>query len=185
MQSEKTKWLARMAALCAISLVLMYLVRFPLFPAAPYLEYDMADVPILIGAFIYGPGAGLLLTAIVSLLQWLLVSPQSGWVGALMHLCATGGFVLVAGFLYKARHTRPGAIVSLLLGTLTMAALMVPLNLWLTVRYNGAPAQVVQAMIGPVILPFNLIKGCINSLVTFIVYKRAGKALRLYQDGEA
>ena len=119
MRSKKVVWLVKMALLTALSLVLMYLVRFPIFPAAAYLEYDMADVPILIGTFMYGPGAGLLLTGVVSLLQWLLVSPQSGWVGGLMHFLATGGFVLVAGFLYQHKHTRKGAVLSLLLGTLT------------------------------------------------------------------
>ena len=73
MRSKKVVWLVKMALLTALSLVLMYLVRFPIFPAAAYLEYDMADVPILIGTFMYGPAAGLLLTGVVSLLQWLLV----------------------------------------------------------------------------------------------------------------
>ena len=182
MRSKQVQWLVKMALLTALSLVLMYVVRFPIFPAAAYLEYDMADVPILIGTFMYGPGAGLLLTGVVSLLQWLLVSPQSGWVGGLMHFLATGGFVLVAGFLYQHKHTRKGAVLSLLLGTLTMTALMVPLNLWLTVHYNGAPLEAVQAMIWPIIIPFNLIKGGVNAIVTFLVYKKAGKFLRIPQE---
>ena len=148
-------------------------------------EYDMADVPILIGTFMYGPAAGLLLTGVVSLLQWLLVSPQSGWVGALMHFLATGGFVLVAGFLYRKFHTRKGAALSLLLGGLTMTALMVPLNLWLTVHYNGAPLEAVQAMIWPIIIPFNLIKAGVNGSVTFLLYKRIGKLLRMEPEAAA
>ena len=145
----------------------------------------MADVPILIGTFMYGPAAGLLLTGVVSLLQWLLVSPQSGWVGALMHFLATGGFVLVAGFLYRKFHTRKGAALSLLLGGLTMTALMVPLNLWLTVHYNGAPLEAVQAMIWPIIIPFNLIKAGVNGSVTFLLYKRIGKLLRMEPEPAA
>ena len=82
----------KLGLLAAISILLVYLIHFPIFPAASYLEYDMADVPILIGTFLFGPLWGLLLTAVVSVLQWVLVSPASGWVGALMHFCATGGF---------------------------------------------------------------------------------------------
>ena len=185
MRSKKVVWLVKMALLTALSLVLMYLVRFPIFPSAAYLEYDMADVPILIGTFMYGPAAGLLLTGVVSLLQWLLVSPQSGWVGALMHFLATGGFVLVAGFLYRKFHTRKGAALSLLLGGLSMTALMVPLNLWLTVHYNGAPLEAVQAMIWPIIIPFNLIKAGVNGSVTFLLYKRIGKLLRMEPEAAA
>ena len=90
--------------------------------------------------------------------------------------------MLVAGFLYQHKHTRKGAVLSLLLGTLTMTALMVPLNLWLTVHYNGAPLEAVQAMIWPIIIPFNLIKGGVNAIITFLVYKKAGKFLRIPQE---
>ena len=179
MKNEKVNLLVKKGLLCALSLVLMYLVRFPLFPAAPYLEYDMADVPILIGTFMYGPATGLLITAVVSILQWLLVSPASGWVGALMHFLATGGFVIVAGLIYRAKHTRGGAVLALIAGTLVMTVLMVPLNLYFTVHYNGMPAEAVKAMIWPIIIPFNLCKGGINSVVTFLLYKRAGKVLGL------
>ena len=179
MRNKKVEWIVKMGVLCAVSLVLMYLVRFPIFPAASYLEYDMADVPILIGTFMFGPAAGLMLTAIVSILQWLLVSPASGWVGALMHFCATGGFVLAAGLIYRLRHTRGGAVIGLIAGIALMTALMIPLNLYFTVRYNGAPYEVVKALIVPIIIPFNLIKGGINSLVTFLLYKSVGKVLRI------
>jgi len=183
MRNRKVEWLVKMGALCGVSLVLMYLIRFPIFPAAAYLEYDMADVPILIGTFMYGPAAGLMLTFIVSLLQWLLVSPASGWVGGLMHFLATGGFVLTAGLIYRRNHTRRGAVLGLMAGTVVMVLLMIPLNLYFTVHYNGAPLEVVKAMLIPIIIPFNLIKGGINSVVTFLVYKRAGRVLRLHGEG--
>lgn len=184
MRSKKVVWLVKMALLTALSLVLMYLVRFPIFPAAAYLEYDMADVPILIGTFMYGPAAGLLLTGVVSLLQWLLVSPQSGWWGA-DALFSHRRVRIGGGLLYRKFHTRKGAALSLLLGGLTMTALMVPLNLWLTVHYNGAPLEAVQAMIWPIIIPFNLIKAGVNGSVTFLLYKRIGKLLRMEPEAAA
>ena len=87
--------------------------------------------------------------------------------------------MVVGGTLYHRFHTRKGAALGLAAGVLTMTTLMVPLNLWLTVLYNGAPLEAVRAMIWPIIIPFNLIKGTINSLVTFLVYKRAGKYLKI------
>lgn len=182
MNDKRVNLLVKKGLLCALSLVLMYLVRFPLFPAAPYLEYDMADVPILIGTFMYGPGTGLIITAVVSILQWLLVSPASGWVGGLMHFLATGGFVIAAGLIYRAKHTRGGAVLALMVGTVVMTALMVPLNLYFTVHYNGMPLEAVKALIWPIIIPFNLCKGVINSVVTFLLYKRAGRVLGLIKE---
>ena len=59
MRNKRVEKLVKLALLCAMSLVLMYVVRFPLIPTLPFLEYDMADVPILIGAFMFGPLEGL------------------------------------------------------------------------------------------------------------------------------
>ena len=56
MNNERTKntaKLAKMAMLVAISIVLVYLIHFPIFPAAAFLEYDPADIPILIGTFAF------------------------------------------------------------------------------------------------------------------------------------
>lgn len=172
--------LVKLGMLAALSLVLVYFIRFPIFPAAPYLEYDMADVPILIGTFLFGPWWGLMLTAAVSVLQWLLVSTGSGWVGAVMHFCATGANVLLAGLIYRRVHTLKGAIVALASGILVQTLMMIPLNLIFTVHFNGAPAEVVKAMLVPVIIPFNLIKAGINALITFLLYKSLGKLLRLF-----
>ena len=64
MKSEKIRKLVTMAMLAALSIVLVYVVHFPIFPAAPFLEYDPADIPILIGTFAYGPVAGIILTVV-------------------------------------------------------------------------------------------------------------------------
>ncbi|MDO5112568.1 MAG: ECF transporter S component [Clostridia bacterium] len=178
MRNVKVKRLVQLGLLTAISIVLVYLVRFPIFPAAAYLEYDMADVPILIGTFLFGPWWGLMLTFTVSLLQWLLVSPASGWVGFLMHFCATGTNVLFAGFIYHRNHTIRGAILGMLVGAAAQVLMMIPLNLIFTVHFNGAPREAVVAMLPTVIIPFNLIKVGLNGLLTFLLYKKVGKLLK-------
>ena len=49
--NEKVRKLVTMAMLAALSIVLVYVIHFPIFPAASFLEYDPADIPILIGTF--------------------------------------------------------------------------------------------------------------------------------------
>ena len=95
-----------MAMLGAISIVLVAVIHFPLIPAAAFLEYDPADIPILICAFAYGPLAGLLLTVVVCFIQGFTVSAQSGIIGIVMHIFATGCCVLVTGNIYKRNKTR-------------------------------------------------------------------------------
>lgn len=185
MRNKYVGKLVKMGLLCALSIVLVYFVHFPIFPSAPFLEYDMADVPILIGTFMYGPAAGLVLTAIVSVLQWLLISPQSGWVGAAMHFFATGAFVLTAGIIYRRLHTRMGALIGLCCGSLMMTLMMIPMNFIFTVHFYGTPVEVVQSMMIPVIIPFNLIKAFGNSVITFLLYKSVGTVLKIEHTAKA
>ena len=173
----KTKTLTQLGVLAAMSVLLVYLIHFPIFPAAPFLEYDPADVPILIGTFMFGPLGGMVLTAVVSVLQGVTVSSASGIIGIMMHFFATGSFVLVAGNIYKRKRTRGGAVIALILGALTMTMTRVIWNLVFTPLFMGTPIEAVKAMLVPVIIPFNLIKTISNAMITFVVYKSVSKVL--------
>ena len=173
----KVRKLATMDMLVAISIVLVYLIHFPIFPGAAFLEYDPADIPILIGAFAYGPVAGVLLTVVTAVIQGFTVSASSGVYGILMHIISTTVLVLVASGIYRLRHTKSGAILGLICGTIAMGLAMMVANHFITPDFMGAPVEVVDAMLLPVILPFNLLKAGINSLVTFLVYKTVSRHL--------
>ena len=177
MRNEGVKKLVVMAMLAAIAVVLVYTIRLSLIPAVNFLEYDPADVPILIAALAYGPAAGLVLTVVVSVIQGLTVSAASGLYGILMHVIATGMLVLVAGGVYRLRHTRGGGALGLALGTLAMGLVMMPANHFITPYFMGQPVEVVDALLLPGILPFNLLKAGINSAITFVVYKTVSRYL--------
>ena len=157
--------------LVAISVILVSLVHFPLFPAAAFLEYDPADIPILIGTFAFGPWAGLLLTIVASAVQALTVSAQSGLYGFLMHIISTSILCITAGTIYQHKHTRSGAAIGLACGTLAMGIGMLLANHFITPLFMGVPTAAVDGMLLPIILPFNLLKAGINSTITFFVYK--------------
>ena len=82
--------MVKMAVLSALAIVLMLAVRFPIIPAASFLEFEPADVVILVAAFLYGPVEGLIVTVVVALVQALTVSAASGWVGLVMHVISSG-----------------------------------------------------------------------------------------------
>ena len=173
-----TKKITPLSLMAAISVLLVLLIRFPIFPAAPFLEYDPADIPILITAFAFGPAEGLLLCAVVSLVQGITVSAASGVIGIVMHILSTGAFVLVAGSMYRREKTRKGALLSLVAGSLVMAGVMCILNLILTPIFMNTDFSVVKMMILPTILPFNLLKAGLNSAVTFVLYKKISSYLK-------
>ncbi len=185
MKNTNTKKLTTLGVLAACSIVLVAFVHFPIFPAVSFLEYDPADIPILIGTFLFGPVWGLVLTVLVSALQGFTVSAQSGLYGVVMHIIATGAFTLVAGNIYKHNKTKKGALISILCGVAAMVLVMWPANLVLTPVYLNAMAgmemEAAKAMVTslmPFILLFNLVKAGINGAITYIIYKRIHNLLK-------
>ena len=174
---KRTVRLAKMGMLVAISVVLVYFIHFPLFPAVPFLEYDPADISILIGTFAFGPLAGLGLTVVTSVIQGTTVSAHSGIYGIIMHIIATGTFVLVAGVIYDRGKSRKSALIALASGTLAMVVVMFFANLIITPLFMGAPRSVILQLM-PFILGFNFVKAGINSIITFLLYKRQSGFLK-------
>ncbi len=174
-RTEKTARLSKMAMLAAISLALVLVVRIP-FPPAPFLVYDPADIPIIISGFAFGPLSGIAITVVVSFIQAFALAGD-GIIGFFMHVVATGSYVLVAGLIYKGHKTKKMAVVALIAGTLTMTVTMLGWNLIITPIYMGVPVEAVVAMIIPILLPFNLLKAGVNSVVAFLVYKPIARFL--------
>ena len=168
---EKTVRLAKMGMLVAISIVLVYFIHFPIFPAVAFLEYDPADISILIGTFAFGPLAGILLTDVTSVIQGVTVSAASGLYGIIMHVISTSVLVLVSGLIYKYNKTRKGAVIALLCGVAAMTLVMIGANMIITPLFMGVPRNIVWSLM-PFIAGFNAIKAGINSVVTFLLYKR-------------
>jgi riboflavin transporter FmnP len=173
-QTEKTNRLAKMALMAAIAAALLF-IQIP-FPPAPFLKYDPADIPILISGFAFGPLAGVAITFVVSFIQAFFMGGD-GIYGFTMHMLATSSFVIVAGLIYKHNKTRKTAVIALLVGSLLMTAVMVAANLIVTPLYMGVPREVVMGMLLTVIIPFNLLKAVINSVVTFLIYKPLSRFL--------
>lgn len=169
--------LAQMAMLAAISVILVLLVHFPLIPTAGFLEYDMADVPILLGGMLYGTIPGLLILLVVSLVQAFLLG-GNGWYGLVMHMAASSVLVILVSVLYRRKERFSHALLGMVLGTLGMALVMVPMNLWLTPLYMGAPREAVISLLIPAIIPFNLLKAGINCVLTAILFKALTPFLR-------
>ena len=169
-----TRKLCGMAVLTALAVVLACTIHVPYFGAG-FLEYSPSDVPVLIASFMYGPVWGLVITAIVSLIQGLTVSAGSGWIGIAMNFLSTGIFVLSAGLIYKFKHDIKGATIGLVVGFVSGVVTMILWNILITPLYMKVPRETVLAMIPTVFLPFNVLKYAGNAAMTFSLYKATGK----------
>lgn len=175
------KKLASLSVMIAVSVVLTALVHFPIFPAVPFLEYDPADIPVIIAGFAFGPSAGVLITFAAAIIQGLTVSAQSGIYGILMHIIATSFLVVTSSVIYKVNKTKKGAVIALLCGISAMTLSMIPANLYITPYFMGVERSVVKGLL-IYIIAFNLIKAGLNSAITFVVYKKISGILHRLDD---
>lgn len=175
-----TKKLTTLAMLSAIAYALVFVshnLAIPLVPAVSFLSYDPKDIIIVIGGFMFGPMACLVVSLVVSLLEMVTIS-DTGLYGMVMNVISTCAFACTAALIYKKRRTMAGAVVGIVAGCLLMAGVMLLWNYIITPLYMGLPRAAVAGMLLPAFLPFNLLKGGINSAVTLLLYKPVVMGLR-------
>lgn len=176
-RTEHTRKIVLMAVLCAIAYLCVFIFRISIIPAAPFLWYEPKDVILVIGAFLFGPLEGIVMSVCVSLVEMVTIS-STGPIGMIMNIISSCAFCGVAALIYKKKRTMSGAVIGLACGTLMMTVLMVLWNYLITPLYMGTPRDVVADMLLPVFLPFNLLKGILNAAVTLLLYKPISNILK-------
>jgi riboflavin transporter FmnP len=162
----------QVGVLGAIAFVFMY-VDFPLPPFPAFLKYDPGEVPALIATFALGPASGIAVELVkAALISMFRSGAVGGPFGIFMNLLAGVSLVAVAGSYYRIEPTKAGAVKALFFGGVAMTAVMIIANVVLTPVFYGIPRHQVVALILPALLPFNLVKGAVSSILTYLVYKR-------------
>lgn len=166
---NNTKKLTTSGLLCALTYIAMLVSK--LVPeVAGFLQFDLKDVIIVIGGFILGPLYAFAISAVVSVLELISVS-NTGIIGLVMNVVSTCAFCCTASVIYKFFRTFKGAIAGLVTGVVVMTGIMLLWNYYITPLYMEVPREVVASMLIPVFLPFNLVKGMINSGFTMVLYR--------------
>lgn len=174
---KKVKYLVLIAMLAAMAYMVVSVFRIPV---VMFLKYEPKDVIITIGGFILGPLASFIISAVVSLIEMVTIS-ETGPIGALMNLLSTCAFSCTAAFIYKKRRSIGGAIVGLCVGSAVMVAVMLLWNWLITPLYMGVSREAVESMLIPMFLPFNLLKGGLNTALILAIYKPIVTVLRKAQ----
>jgi riboflavin transporter FmnP len=184
----RTRKLAFMAMLAALASALMLLdTPLPFFPA--FLQYDISELPVLIGAFAFGPLSAIAIELVKNLIH-LTITSTAG-IGELANLIAGTLFAGTAGLVYRFLRTRGGAVVAMIVGTVALTIGMAILNYFIFIDLfmkilvdkgampdNGAMAAEDKIkLVLSTYVPFNLFKGFTVSLVTFFVYKPISKLI--------
>ncbi len=162
------------ALFCALAYASVALIRIPV---GGFLELEPKSVILTIAAFFYGPVAGLIMSAVVALLE-LVTFSSTGLIGFVMNLLATGSFVCVAALIYRRKRTGTSAVVGLIAATLCLTVVMLLWNILITPLYMNVARSQVIGMLATLFLPFNLAKGAILSVLVMLLYPPVMAALR-------
>lgn len=184
-----TKNLTMIAMFSAISAVLMvFEIQLPFSPS--FVKFDFSDLPVMLGGFLIGPFAGGIIAFMKILLHFLLNGTTSFFVGDLSNLLLTLSFVLPASFIYQQKKTKKTTIQGLLVSIICTSLLAIIFNLFLIfplylkvlnlkmvdlinmIHVINPLVKDVFTMIVFSLLPFNLFKYSIVSMITMLSYKK-------------
>ena len=147
---------------------LAYVIHFVHVPVS-FLNLDFKDVIMTVAGMYFGPVSGVAVAILVPLLEF--PTSETGVYGLIMNLLSSVTFVGVSSLIYKFKRTMTGAIVSLSAAVLSMVAVMMMANLFVTPFYMGVSQAAVIDLIPTLLLPFNAIKAILNAALTLCLYK--------------
>ena len=191
-----TKMITQIGMLGAIATVLM-LFEIPLPFAPSFYEIDFSEVPVLIGCFSMGPLAGAMIELVKIILNFVINGTMTAGVGAVANFIIGCSLCVPAGIIYKKNKTKKGAMVGLIAGTLFMTVLGCFVNAYILLPTYAAAFQIpidgliemgaaVNGNINSLftfvmfaIVPFNLLKGVLDSIIVMAVYKKISPILKL------
>lgn len=182
------KEITKIGMLAAIA-GLLTIWDFPLWFAPGFYELDFSEVPVLIGAFSMGPLAGILIELIKILVRLFFTGTQTAFVGEFANFLIGVSFILPAALIYKHRKNHKNAIVGMTVGTLAMAIVGGFLNAYVIlpvyskvfmpmdkiIAMGTGVNKAIDGMLSFILLsvvPFNLFKGVVVTIITLLLYKR-------------
>ena len=187
-----TRSIVMTALLGAVASVLMFFsFSVPFMPS--FIKMDLSEMPALIAAFSMGPLSGAAVCLIKNVVN--VFSTTTAGVGELCNFLLGVAFVVPAGFIYKFKKNRLGALIGSLTGSVAMAVIGLPLNYFVTYPLYikmGFPLDIIIGMYQDILpsvdglllclivfnLPFTLLRGIIDSALTFLIYKRISQLIK-------
>lgn len=183
----------------ALGAILM-MFRFPIPFMPPFMSFDLSGLLEMIGGFMMGPVAAVLIILVKILVQVVTTGTKSAMTGELQNFILSCAYVLPAALIYKRRKTRSRAVMGMAAGTVICALVAVVTNLYLIIPFYvnlmGMTWEAIVGMCAKVnplmkdvptmaifgIIPFNLIKYGVTSVLTLIVYKKVSRPMKEFMQ---
>ena len=183
------RYMSTVGILTAISAVVM-LFEFPLWFAPEFYKLDFSEVVVAIGAFTLGPVAGIIIELLKNILNLLLNGTTTAGVGEFANFVLGCAFIVPASLIYKYSRTLKGALIGLIVGTVSLALIGALMNMYVLLPlysyFYKAPIEAfveagkavnrnivdLKTLIVFAVIPFNLLKALVVSVITLFSYKK-------------
>ncbi len=190
-----TRKIVMIGMLSAVAFVIM-LFEIPLPFAPSFYKLDLSEVPVMVGTFTMGPEAGVLIEFFKILLKLVFRGTSTAFVGDFANFFVGCSFLLPAGIIYYYKRTKKNALLSLITGTVFMTVVGSLFNaVYLLPKFAelyGMPLEAIISMgteingaINSVstlvlfcVVPFNILKGVLVTIITMLIYKRISAVLK-------
>ncbi len=190
------RMLVQVGMLAAISVVLM-LFEIPLPFAPSFSERAPREAPAMVGSSARGPGPPVAIELVKILLNFVINGTATAGVGEMANFVIGCSFVVPAGIIYRRNHTRKGALVGMVAGTVLMVVLGCFINAFVLLpAYGRAFEMPIEALVGMgtavnphitslgsfvilAVAPFNLLKGVLVSVIVMLIYKKISPVLKM------
>lgn len=181
-----TQQLVKISILAVIGTILTIInISVPGFP--PFLKLDLGNIPALVGAIAMGPTAAVFIELIKNLLKFI-VDTSTGGVGEFANFMVGIGYIIPFALIYKKNPTKKGFIIGATIGVILMTIMGAILNYFVLIPMYAilmggqdlivSMAAVANSYITDLrtliiigIIPFNIFKGVIVSVVGYALYQ--------------
>lgn len=196
---NRVEYIVKLAMYSALAFVL-YNIKFPLpgiFPS--FLDIQISELPALIAGFSMGPISGCLVIIIKGLFKSAITS--TSFVGELTDVLLGICFVVPSSLIYNSRKNKKTALLGLVVGSLLLTVMAIIVNRFISVplliKFSEGGWEPLLNMasslynrditketfykwyLGVGVLPFNILRCFIVSAVTFLLYPRLKRPLKL------
>jgi riboflavin transporter FmnP len=193
--NKSIKKIAIISLFSAIGAILMYL-DFPIPIAPSFMKMDLSEIPVIIGGFLIGPFASVLIAVLKVLIKFVIKGTQTMFIGEVANIIGSIAYAVPASLIYQKIKTKEKAIFGLALSTIISSTIITYCNASFIFPvymklFNMNEATIIKMCnkIFPIIdsmtkvyllsvFPFNIIKFTISSIITVIFYKSISKAIK-------
>ena len=181
--------MTRCGILAAMAVILYYIE----IPVVAFYKLDLSTLPAILAGFAMGPLQGVAVVVIKNLVHML--GTSTACVGEMADIIMSSCFIIPASLIYRRRKDRKSAVLSMAVGTVLMTIAGVLVNYFILIpAYQtllNLPLAVIVGMgtkvwsyidntvklVIFITAPFNILKGAVLSVVTYLLYKRVSPLL--------